>query len=441
MSRTQAPVTAMRSPETITKVVFRRLMPLLVIIYVIAFIDRTNIGMAKDRLEIDLGLSATAYGIGAGLFFLTYALSEIPSNLIMHKVGARFWFTRIMITWGLLSMAMSLIQGEMSFYILRMLLGIAEAGLFPGVMFYLTQWFPIKDRARAIGLFLLGVVIAQIVGSPLGGLLLMLDGLGGLHGWQWMFIIEGIPAVLLSVVVWKTLPNRPTEATFLTAEEGKDLEARIKAEEDSGADSAGNSSFRDVLRDKQILLVVGIYFAHQIAIYSLSFFLPSLIGTYGDLTTFEIGLLAAIPWIFAGIGAIFMPRFATKAGRSRIIAAVAMLGIAVGFSIGAVSGAVLGLIGFCLAAFSFYAIQPILFTFPATRMSGKRLAFGLAFINTIGLTGGFVGPYVMGFFEDATGNKFSGLFFVAAMCTVGALLSLKLRMGTEDPSKTTIAAH
>ncbi|KXX61730.1 MFS transporter [Rhodococcus sp. LB1] len=433
--------TTKRPPEVISKVISRHLMPLLIGAYVLAFIDRSNIGMAKDRMEIDLGISATAYGIGAGLFFLTYACSEIPSNLIMHKVGARFWITRIMVTWGLLSAAMALVQGEWSFYILRMLLGIAEAGLFPGVMYFLTQWFVVKDRAKAIGVFLLGVVIANVIGAPLGGLLLTLDGLGGLHGWQWMFILEGLPACLLAIVVWKKLPNKPTQATFLTREEAEDLEARIAAEEQAGADAAGNSRLRDIIKDRQILLVVAIYFTHQVAVYSLSFFLPSIIGTYGTLTSIQIGLLTAVPWIFCGIGALTVPKLATTGSRSHKIATCTMVGIAAGFTLGAVGGPILGLIGFCLAAFNFFALQPILFTYPATRLSGKALAAGLAFVNTIGLTGGFVGPYVMGFVEEATGSKLNGLWFVAGMCTVGALLTLGLKMGTQDPGKAAVAAH
>src|SRR6476660_2873947 len=213
----------MRTPQEINGVILRRVMPLLIGAYIMAFLDRTNIGMAKDRLEIDLGISATAFGIGAGLFFLTYALSEIPSNLILHRVGARFWIMRIMITWGLLSAGMAFVQGEWSFYVMRMLLRVAEAGLFPGVMYFLTQWFVVKDRAKANGMFLLGVSIANIVGAPLGGLLLTLAGLGGL------------PACVLAYVVWKKLPDRPSLATFLTAEEAADLEARIAAEETAGA--------------------------------------------------------------------------------------------------------------------------------------------------------------------------------------------------------------
>lgn len=433
--------TAKRPPHVINKLIFRRIMPLLIAAYVMAFLDRTNIGMAKDRMEIDLGISATAYGIGAGLFFLTYALSEIPSNLIMHKVGARFWIMRIMITWGIISACMAFVQGEWSFYILRMLLGVAEAGLFPGVMYFLTQWFVVQDRARANGMFLLGVSIANIVGAPLGGLLLTMDGVGGLHGWQWMFIIEGLPACALAFIVWKYLPNKPTDAKFLSREEAEDLESRIAAEEKAGAEASGNSKLRHVLKDKQILLVVGIYFTHQIAVYALSFFLPSIIGTYGELSSIQIGLLTAVPWIFSAAGALLLPRLATNATRSRTIATCTMVGIVAGFTLGALGGPVLGLIGFCLAAFNFFALQPILFTYPATRLSGAALAGGIAFVNTVGLFGGFLGPYVMGLMEEATGSKFAGLWFIVGMCVIGALLTLRLKRGTEDPNKAAIGAH
>jgi MFS family permease len=431
----------MRPPKAINKVIYGRLMPLLIAAYVMAFLDRTNIGMAKNRLEIDLGLSATAFGIGAGIFFLTYALAEVPSNLIMHKVGARFWITRIMITWGLLSAAMAFVDGEWSFYILRMLLGIAEAGLFPGVLYLITQWFARADRAKANGVFLLGGSIANIIGAPLGGLLLTLEGLGGLHGWQWMFIIEGLPACALAIIVWKILPNKPTEAKFLTREEAEDLEARIAAEESAGAMASGNSKLLHMFMDKQILLVVAIYFAHQLAFQTLSFFLPSIISTYGSLNSVQIGLLTAIPWIFSAVGALTIPRLATSGPRSKLLTTMTMAGIVVGIAVGAIGGPVLGMIGFCLAAFNFYALLPILYTYPATRLSGAPLAGGLAFVNTVGLLGGFTGPYIMGFVEDATGSKLAGLWVIVGMCFVGALLTLGLKRGSEQPAKEAVAVH
>ena len=201
--------------SAVDKLMFRKLMPLLIIAYVISFLDRTNIALAKTHLSVDLGISAAAYGLGAGLFFLSYALLEVPSNLIMHRVGARFWITRIMVTWGLLSAGMAFVQGEMSFYVMRVLLGAAEAGLFPGVMLYLTYWFGREQRARATGYFLTGVCVANILSGPLGGALLQMDGVLGWRGWQWLFVIEGLPAVLFAWVVWKKLPDGPATAPWL----------------------------------------------------------------------------------------------------------------------------------------------------------------------------------------------------------------------------------
>ncbi|WP_231444470.1 MFS transporter [Brevibacterium zhoupengii] len=422
----------LRSPEVLNRVIFARLMPLLIAAYILAFLDRSNIGMAKERLEIDLGISATAYGIGAGLFFLTYAVCEIPSNMIMHKVGARWWIMRIMITWGLISAAMMFVQGEWSFYILRMLLGVAEAGLFPGVMYYLTKWFTVKDRAKANGAFLLGVSIANIVGAPIGGVLLTMDGFLGLHGWQWMFLIEGVPACFLALLVWKFLPDSPKQAKFLSAEEAEWLESTIDAEEQAGASGASNHRLADIVRDPQILLVVGVYFGHQLAVYALNFFLPSIIGGWGELSSIQIGLLTAIPWVFSAVGALLLPRFAKTASTSKKIALGSMIGIIVGFIIGALGGPVLGLIGFCLAAFNFFALQPILFTYPATRLSGVGLAAGLALVNTVGLLGGFLGPYIMGFMEDVTGSGVSGLWLIVGVCIIGAFLIPFLKQGHES---------
>lgn len=427
----------LRSPEVLNRVIFARLMPLLIAAYILAFLDRSNIGMAKERLEIDLGISATAYGVGAGLFFLTYAVCEIPSNMIMHKVGARWWIMRIMITWGLISAAMMFVQGEWSFYILRMLLGIAEAGLFPGVMYYLTKWFTVKDRAKANGMFLLGVSIANIIGAPIGGVLLTMDGFLGLHGWQWMFLIEGVPACFLALLVWKFLPDSPRQAKFLSREEAEWLETTIDEEEQAGASGASNHRLADIVRDPQILLVVGIYFGHQLAVYALNFFLPSIIGSWGEMGSIQIGLLTAIPWVFSAVGALLLPRFAKTASASKKIALGSMVGIIVGFIIGALGGPVLGLIGFCVAAFNFFALQPILFTYPATRLSGVGLAAGLALVNTVGLLGGFLGPYIMGLMEDLTGSGVSGLWLIVAVCVIGALLIPFLKQGQESNAQAT----
>jgi MFS family permease len=312
-----------------------------------------------------------------------------------------------------------------------MLLGVAEAGLFPGVMYYLTKWFTVKDRAKANGAFLLGVSIANIVGAPIGGVLLTMDGLLGLHGWQWMFLIEGLPACFLAILVWKFLPDGPRQASFLSAAEAERLEATIAAEEQAGATGASNHRLIDIVRDPQILLVVGVYFGHQLAVYALNFFLPSIIGGWGDIGSIQIGLLTAVPWLFSAVGALLLPRFATTASTSKMIALGAMIGIIVGFIIGALGGPVVGLIGFCLAAFNFFALQPILFTYPATRLTGVGLAAGLALVNTVGLLGGFLGPYIMGFMEDLTGSGVSGLWLIVGVCVIGAFLIPFLKQGQE----------
>ncbi|GAB3288810.1 MFS transporter [Parasphingorhabdus pacifica] len=408
----------------LTRMITRKLMPLLMIAYIISFVDRTNIGLAKTHLEVDLGISAAAFGLGAGLFFLAYSLCEVPSNLMMHRFGARFWITRIMITWGLLSAGTAFVQGETSFYVMRVLLGIAEAGFFPGVMLYLTYWFTHRQRAAAMGMFLAAVPVANIIGAPLGGALLGLDGAGGLHGWQWMFIIEGLPAVVLAVVVWNVLPNGPRDAKWLSPEQAVQLEARLRAEQEAGAAESGTHSFAGVLKDKLIVMAIAVYFCHQIAVYSLTYFLPTIIDSWGEMSSFTVGLITALPWVAAAIGALLLPRFATNASRARSILVAGLSAMTVGLVIAAVAPPVVALLGFCLTAGCFFVVQPIMFAVPSTRLSGATLAGGIALMNTLGILGGFVGPYVMGLLEDATGSALSGLWFVAGLVLIGALIGL-----------------
>ncbi|WP_235024777.1 MFS transporter [Caballeronia arvi] len=410
----------------------RKLMPLLVIVYVISFLDRTNIALAKHSMSIDLGISAAAYGLGAGLFFLTYAAFEIPSNLIMHKVGARFWITRIMVTWGALSVAMAFVTGETSFYVMRLLLGAAEAGLFPGVMLYLTYWFGREERARATGYFLLGVCVANIVGGPLGGALLELDGALGFHGWQWLFVIEGVPAILLAFVVWKLLPDRPTSAKWLSRDEAVALERRLAAEHDSQGSGHGAGAFRSVLGDRQVWLAILVYFCHQLTIYTVIFFLPGIIGASGHFSPLTIGLLTSTPWIAAAIGAATLPRLATDSSKSRRMLIGGLVIMASGMLIAAWATPVIGLLGVCLSASMFFVVQSIIFTFPSSRLSGSALAGGLGLVNSCGLLGGFVGPTVMGIIEQTTGHAMNGLLCLAVALLIAAVCSARLRHGNEE---------
>ena len=427
------PNTTSAAPHaSLNSLMLRKLMPLLVIVYVISFLDRTNIALAKHSMSIDLGISAAAYGLGAGLFFLTYAAFEIPSNLIMHKVGARFWITRIMVTWGALSVAMAFVSGETSFYVMRLLLGAAEAGLFPGVMLYLTYWFGREERARATGYFLLGVCVANIVGGPLGGALLELDGWLGFHGWQWLFVIEGVPAILLAFVVWKMLPDRPTSASWLSRDEAVALERRLAAEQDAQGGGHGAGALRSVLGDRQVWLAILVYFCHQLTIYTVIFFLPGIIGASGKFSPLMIGMLSATPWVAAAIGAATLPRFASDSSKSRRILIAGLVIMASGMLIAAWASPVIGLLGVCLSALMFFVVQSIIFTFPQSRLSGSALAGGLGLVNSCGLLGGFVGPTVMGIIEQTTGRAMNGLVCLAVALLFAAVCSTRLRHGNED---------
>lgn len=432
--------------DSLNSLLLRRLMPLLILAYVISFIDRTNIALAKAQMSIDLGLSSAAYGLGAGLFFLSYAALEVPSNLIMHRVGARFWITRIMVSWGLLSAGMAWVQGEWSFYLMRVLLGAAEAGLFPGVMLYLTYWFGLRERARATGYFLMGVCIANIVSGPLAGALMALDGLWGWHGWQWMFVLEGLPAVALAAVVWRHLPDGPDTAPWLTTAQRNLLRLHLARQQVAQDQAMGRpaggptgqslaGSLRQCLHDGQIWRAIAVYFCHQISIYTVIFFLPGIIGGYGALSTLQVGLLTAVPWGVAALGAAVLPQRATTPQRSRRLLWVGLLVMAAGLVVGALgaayAGPVLAMAGFCLTALMFFVVQPVLFLFPTSRLSGAALAAGIGLVNTVGLLGGFLGPSVMGLIEQQTGSTQNGLLIIAVLLVGAALLSRGLRLGGE----------
>ena len=430
MTRTLDPHAPPRDAATLNRLLFTKLMPLLIAAYVLSFLDRTNIALAKHHLDVDLGISAAAYGLGAGLFFLTYALSEIPSNLIMHRVGARFWIARIMITWGLISAVMAFVQGETSFYVLRLLLGIAEAGLFPGVMLYLTYWFGREQRARATGYFLLGVCLANIIGGPLGAALMQLDGVFGWRGWQWMFMLEGLPAVFFAFVVWKKLPDRPSKAPWLSAAEAQQIERQLATEAEEGT-SHGGHGLKQCLTP-QILLAIFVYFCHQITVYTVIFFLPGIIGKYGEMSALQIGLLTSLPWLAAAIGAIALPKFASTPRRARHMLVAGLLTMALGLAIASLAGPVISLTGFCLSAVMFFVVQSIIFLYPASRLKGAALAGGLGFVNSCGLLGGFVGPSVMGLIEQSTGNAMNGMKVIAVVLVVAALAATRLRQGQEQ---------
>jgi MFS family permease len=410
---------------------FMRLMPLLVAGYILNFLDRTNIALASAALQKDAGISPEIYGFGAGLFFLAYAVCEVPSNLILRRVGARPWITRIMATWGLVSMAMALVNGPTSFFVLRVMLGVAEAGLFPGVLYYLTTWFGPREQARATGYFLMGVSLANVIGGPLGGALLSLDGVHGLKGWQWLFLVEGAPAVLFSLVIWFWLPDGPASARWLSPAERTRVAQYLEDERHAFGVVGDRRVWRAFLHP-QVLLAIFVYFLHQIAFYGVTFFLPRIIRAWGGLSEIQIGLITGLPWLCAFIGCATLPWLAGRFGRMRLLMTGGLFMLAPCLLAPLVLPPAAALVLFCLGMAVFSPIQAVLFTYPPARFQGMALAAGLGWLNGMGVTGGFVGPSVMGFIEKHTGQPSAGLVVMSAAVAIAAVGSLFLRYPNED---------
>ena len=404
-----------------TKKAFVRLVPLLMAAYFMAFVDRTNVGLAKTSLEVDAGIDAAAYGLGAGLFFLTYALLEVPSNLILHRIGARVWISRIMITWGLITMATMFVNGPVTFYILRMLLGAAEAGLYPGILYLITRWFAQKDRAMVVGLVLLASSVAFIVANPIGGALMLMDGIGGLHGWQWLFLLEGIPTVLLGVLVLFALPNSPSTAKWLAPEEAAELDRRAVGDTEEQVDGVG-AIVRNAMAKPFLLVIAAIYFMNMVATYGVIFFIPAIIEAMGVTSDFTIGLISALGGIGSVIGVLFFPRILKRTGKEVTLIATAVAGAMVMILLFlAVDGPVAQLTFLSAAMFFIVGVQPVFWSVLMARLGGVAAAAGLAFVNTIGLTGAFVGPYAFGLTEQATGSTASGMWVALGATVIGLL--------------------
>ena len=412
---------------TLAKVTLR-LIPFMFLLYIVAFLDRVNVGFAALQMNEDLGFSDAVYGFGAGIFFIGYFIFEIPSNLIMERVGARVWMARIMITWGIISAAMLFTSSPITFYILRFLLGVAEAGFFPGMILYLTYWFPARERAKAVALFMTAIPIAGVIGSPLSGWLLTFDGIFGLQDWQFMFLAEGIPAVLLGFVVLLYLPNGPNDARWLD-EEGRTWLRRALERENRIKSEHGEYTTRQALTNGKVWLLAAVYFGVVTSVYGVSLWLPLIIEDLSGLGTVAVGLLGAVPYIFGAIGMVLFARHSDATGERRWHVAVAAFIATAGLILTGLVGnsIVLEMAALSIAALGIYSCLGTFWSLPTAFLSGTAAAAGIALVNSVGNLGGFVGPYAVGYLSGATGGPYAGMLFLAALILIAGFLALAVR--------------
>jgi MFS family permease len=422
-----------------TRKAMLKLIPLMCAIYFMSYLDRTNVALAKGRLAADLGISAAAYGLGAGIFFIGYALLEVPSNLAAHRFGPRRWIARIAVTWGALSACMMFVQGEWSFYTIRVLLGIAEAGLFPALMYMVTLWFAPKDRPVAVGWIYTAPAVALLIGNPLGGALMQLDGLGGLHGWQWMFVLEGLPTIVVGILLFFKLPERPSDARWLSSDEANALEtyATIDAH---GHPQLSSADWVAALKRPSTILIGLIYFLNQVAFVGLVFFTPAMIQQMHVKSPLLIGLLSSSVGIGFLLGVLILPRIHRRMSNDCVYLGVLTAGLVVSAcAFIATTSDAIQISLFMATAFFGGGVLPSYWAIAMKRLHGIQAAAGLAFINTIGLIGGFVGPYLFGIAETASGRSASGFTVVVIAAVLGvALVPLLARaIRFEDRSGTT----
>jgi len=407
-----------------------RLIPFLCLCYAVNFLDRVNVGFAALHMNEDLGLSPSVFGFGAGIFFLGYILFEIPSNLALQRFGARIWIARIMISWGVIATAMSLVTGPTSFYVMRLLLGIAEAGFFPGIILYLTYWFPARERARIVALFMTAVPLATVVGGPVSGALLEMHGALGLAGWQWLFIIEGVPAVLLGLVALKFLDDRPEHAGWLTGDERQALSETLDAEAKTTRE-VGYADLGASLTRPRVLALGLLYFLIVVGLYGIGFWMPQVIETF-ELTPLKVGFLTAIPYLFASVAMVLWGRRSDRTGERGWHIALPLLMAAVAFAWSAYAGPLLPtMIALTLATLGFYAALGPFWSLPTALLTGTGAAAGLALVNSMGNLGGFAGPTIVGVLKETTGSFSAALLFLAAVLALGGLMALCFR----EPNK------
>lgn len=418
----------------IMRKLFLRLVPLLTLLYIISYIDRVNVSFAALTMNKQIGLSAYAYGLGAGIFFIGYCAFEIPSNLMLVRVGARRWIARILFTWGLCACAMAWVQGPKSFLTMRFILGVAEAGFFPGVILYLTYWFPARYRARIISRFMLSIPISLAVGAPVSTWLLQLDGLLGLHGWQWLYILEGVPAAVLPIAVLTLLPDNPTKASWLTEEEKDWLWQELEQDRERGSGKP-TASIAKAFTNPIILALGFIYFADTGANLGLSMFLPQIIKAQG-FSNLQTGFLSSIPYITGCVGMLTVGYLSDryKERKWHLIACLMMIAIGLGTA-GYLGNSVGAIVAISFATLGIMGAKGPFWPIPSAYLTGAGAAAGIALINSMGNLGGFAGPYMVGFAKRLTNSFSGGLYALALMTFLGAIVTIiAVRMDKATPA-------
>ncbi|QQX85093.1 MFS transporter [Cupriavidus necator] len=402
-----------------------RLVPFLLLCYVVAYLDRVNVGFAKLQMLNDLQFSETIYGLGAGIFFIGYFLFEVPSNVILHKVGARIWIARIMITWGAISAAMMFVTTPTMFYVLRFLLGIAEAGFFPGIILYLTYWYPANRRGRTTTFFMTAIALSGVIGGPLSGWVMQsFHGHNGWSGWQWMFLLEGIPSILVGLWVLAYLDDRIAHAKWLSPEEKALLERNIASEDAHKEDPP----IRTVMSSPRVWLMSAIYFCFVMGLYGVSFWLPTIIKQTGVKGALDIGLLTAIPYGCAVVGMVLVAYSADRSGERRWHIALPALAGSLGLllSVQWHNDTTLAMVALTLATIGILTTLPLFWSLPTSFLAGTGAAAGIALINSLGNLAGFLSPYAVGWLKDLTHSTDSGMYLLAACLVVGAALTLSV---------------
>jgi ACS family tartrate transporter-like MFS transporter len=417
------------APAVISKLT-RRLVPFLFLLYIVAYLDRINVGFAKLQMSGQLHFSERVYGLGAGMFFAGYFFFQVPSNLILGRIGARRWISLLMIVWGIISGSMMLVTTTGSFYALRFLLGLAEAGFFPGMILYLRSWFPASARASTVALFMTAGPLSGVIGGPLSGAILTLGHGGALAGWQWLFLLEAVPAVFLGIVVYFFLADHPNDAPWLSSREREWLASELLEEEraNSAAADAGETPWWSVFLDLRVWLLAVVYFCLATSSYGVMLWLPSVISHFSGRGAFVIGVLSAIPYVAAAVGMVVSGHHSDRTGERRwhvvgcsLLAAAAFFLAALSTSTVAVVAAIsLSVLGINGMLGPFWAI-------PSSFLTGATASAGIAFINSIGNLGGFFGPYILGVARTSSGSFSSGLFLLAAVMATGAVLTLLVK--------------